>query len=75
MGTPRTRRDTVLTCYSGAGFNRELQAGRRHGIRLVGLDQLYPDQGGAVSQKALMRVPTVTCGKLRPRKLSRAVCE
>src|SRR5450756_667764 len=26
-------------------------------------------------QKALTRVPTVTCGKLRPRKLSSAVCE
>ena len=35
--------DTVLTCYSGAGFDRELEAGRRHDIRLVGLDQLYAD--------------------------------
>lgn len=34
-------RDTVLACYSGAGFDRELQAGRRPGIHLVGLDQLY----------------------------------
>jgi hypothetical protein len=34
-------RDTVLTCYSGAGFDRELQADQRHDIRLVGLDQLY----------------------------------
>jgi len=31
----------VLTCYSGAGFDRELQASQRHAIRLVGLDQLY----------------------------------
>ena len=30
-------RDTLLTCYSGAGFDRELQAGQRPGIRLVGL--------------------------------------
>ena len=36
-------RDTVLACYSGAGFDRELQAGQRHDIRLVGLDQLYAD--------------------------------
>jgi hypothetical protein len=35
--------DTVLTCYSGAGFDRELQAGQRLDIRLVGLDQLYAD--------------------------------
>ena len=34
-------RDTVLTCYSGAGFDRELQAGHHPGIRLVGLDELY----------------------------------
>ena len=38
-------RDTVLTCYSGAGFDRDLQAGRRPDIRLVGLDQLYADEG------------------------------
>ena len=31
----------VLACYSGAGFDRELQAGQRPDIRLVGLDQLY----------------------------------
>src|SRR5579864_7621404 len=31
-------RDTVLTCYSGAGFDRELRAGQRQDIRLVGLD-------------------------------------
>jgi len=35
-------RDTVLTCYSGAGFDRELRDGRRQDIRLVGLDRLYP---------------------------------
>jgi hypothetical protein len=34
-------RDTLLTCYSGAGFDRELQAGQRPDIHLVGLDQLY----------------------------------
>jgi hypothetical protein len=36
-------RDTVLTCYSGAGFDRDLQAGQRRDIHLVGLDQLYAD--------------------------------
>jgi uncharacterized protein len=36
-------RDTVLSCYSGAGFSRELQAAQSHDIRLVGLDQLYAD--------------------------------
>jgi uncharacterized protein len=36
-------RDTVLTCYSGAGFDRELHAGQRHDIRLVGLGDLYAD--------------------------------
>jgi AAA+ ATPase superfamily predicted ATPase len=36
-------RDTVLSCYSGAGFTRELQAAQSHDIRLVGLDQLYAD--------------------------------
>jgi AAA+ ATPase superfamily predicted ATPase len=35
--------DTLLTCYSGAGFDRELQADQRHDIRLIGLDQLYAD--------------------------------
>ena len=34
-------RDTVLSCYSGAGFSGELQAAQGHDIRLVGLDQLY----------------------------------
>jgi len=36
-------RDSVLTGYSGAGFERELQASQRHDIRLVGLDRLYAD--------------------------------
>ena len=36
-------RDTMLSCYSGAGFSRELQAAQSHDIRLVGLDQLYAD--------------------------------
>jgi hypothetical protein len=31
----------VLACYSGAGFDRELQADQRPDIRLVGLEQLY----------------------------------
>jgi len=49
-------RDTVLACYSGADFDRELLAGRRPGIRLVGLDELYaqaagtPAMGGAASR-------------------------
>ena len=34
-------RDTVLTCYSGARFGRELEGARDHDIRLVSLDQLY----------------------------------
>jgi hypothetical protein len=34
-------RSTVLSCYSGAGFTRELQAAQSHDIHLVGLDQLY----------------------------------
>jgi len=34
-------RDTVLSCYSGAGFSPELQATLSRDIRLVGLDQLY----------------------------------
>jgi uncharacterized protein len=38
-------RDTVLSCFSGAGFSRELQAARGHGIRLLGLDELYADSG------------------------------
>jgi uncharacterized protein len=36
-------RDAVLACYSGAGFDRELQALQRHHVRLVDLDQLYAD--------------------------------
>jgi uncharacterized protein len=36
-------RDTTLSCYSGAGFSRELQAARSHDIRLVSLDQIYAD--------------------------------
>jgi uncharacterized protein len=35
--------DTVLSCYSGAGFSRELQAAQRDDIRLIGIDQLYAD--------------------------------
>ncbi|GGK97485.1 hypothetical protein Sme01_36050 [Sphaerisporangium melleum] len=34
-------RDTVLTCYSGAGFTRELGAEAGSGVRLVTLDDLY----------------------------------
>jgi uncharacterized protein len=34
-------RDAMLTCYSGGGFDRELQAAQRPDIHLVGLDQLY----------------------------------
>ena len=34
-------RDTLLGCYSGAGFSDELPAAQDHDIRLVGLDQLY----------------------------------
>jgi hypothetical protein len=36
-------RDTVLACYSGAGFDPDLAAGRPGDIRLIGLDQLYAD--------------------------------
>jgi AAA+ ATPase superfamily predicted ATPase len=36
-------RDAVLSCYSGAGFSRELQAARSHDIRLFGLDRVYAD--------------------------------
>jgi hypothetical protein len=34
-------RDTVLSCYSGAGFGPDLQAVQGGDIRLIGLDQLY----------------------------------
>ena len=33
--------DTVLSCFSGAGFSPELQAARTDEVRLIGLDQLY----------------------------------
>jgi AAA+ ATPase superfamily predicted ATPase len=36
-------RDTVLACYSGAGFDPDLAAGRPGDIRLIGLEQLYTD--------------------------------
>jgi AAA+ ATPase superfamily predicted ATPase len=36
-------RDTLLTCYCGAGFDRELRADQRRDIRLIGLDELYAD--------------------------------
>jgi hypothetical protein len=31
----------VLTCYAGAGVDRELHASQHHDLRLVGLDRLY----------------------------------
>lgn len=34
-------RDTVLCCYSGAAFSRELQAAQGPALRLVGLEQIY----------------------------------
>ena len=34
-------RDTVLACYSGAGFHPDLAADTAGDIRLIGLDQLY----------------------------------
>jgi uncharacterized protein len=34
-------RDTVLGCFSGAGFGGELQAVTGSDIRLIGLDRLY----------------------------------
>ncbi len=36
-------RETVLSCYSGAGLRPELQAAQNPDIRLVGLDQIYAD--------------------------------
>jgi hypothetical protein len=34
-------KDTVLSCFSGAGFSPELQAAKTDELRLIGLDQLY----------------------------------
>jgi hypothetical protein len=34
-------RDTVLACYSGAGFHPSLADGAGRDVRLIGLDQLY----------------------------------
>jgi AAA+ ATPase superfamily predicted ATPase len=34
-------RDTVLACYSGAGFHPDLAAGGPSDVRLIDLDQLY----------------------------------
>jgi hypothetical protein len=34
-------RDTVLACYSGAGFTNELRADDRADIALIGLEQIY----------------------------------
>ena len=34
-------RDTVLACYSGAGFHPDLAAGKPSDVRLISLDQLY----------------------------------
>ena len=34
-------RDTVLACYSGAGFRPDLAADKPDDVRLVSLDQLY----------------------------------
>lgn len=36
-------RNALLTCYSGAGFDRELTAAQGTDIQLVSLDQLYAD--------------------------------
>jgi uncharacterized protein len=36
-------RETVLACYSGAGFDPGLRIGEANNVRLVGLDQLYGD--------------------------------
>ena len=36
-------RDTVLTCYSGAGFSPGLRSAKDGDIQLAGLDQLYAD--------------------------------
>ena len=34
-------RDTVIACYSGAGFHPDLTANKPADVRLIGLDQLY----------------------------------
>ncbi len=34
-------RDTVLACYSGAGFTPELRAARARDVALIDLDDLY----------------------------------
>src|ERR1700677_380333 len=34
-------RDTILACYSGAGFTPDLQAAHKESVALIGLDQLY----------------------------------
>jgi AAA+ ATPase superfamily predicted ATPase len=34
-------RDTVLACYSGAGFHPDLAADKPNNVRLIGLGQLY----------------------------------
>ncbi len=37
-------RDTVLTCYSGAGFDDDLRSvAQQEGVLLIGLDQLYSE--------------------------------
>ena len=36
--------DTVLACYSGAGFNSDLRAVQDRAIRLIGPGQLYAEQ-------------------------------
>ncbi len=38
-------RDTVLACYSGAGFTEELRADPRRDLVLIGLDRLYARKG------------------------------
>jgi AAA+ ATPase superfamily predicted ATPase len=37
-------RDTLLSCYSGAGFSPELKAASDADIRLIGLDQIYAER-------------------------------
>ena len=36
-------RETLLSCYSGAGFSPELKAASNADIRLIGLDQIYAE--------------------------------